>query len=240
MAKAPEDRFQSMADLQAALRGHAGRTGPIHLTPPVGSTAILMEQQAGNSQRMRMGFDQTMATPAPVSITPGVYQPGPVPRVAAAATAPKQTTTFRNAAGETTDLDFAPRSKRRIVIATASIVGLAAAGLLVTLLVTRPSPGKPAGSEPAAAVPTAAPVIEPMPEPKFTPPPPAAAVEPPPVPPPTPVRPAEDPAKSRKKNLAGKAKKLSDQPGGNPTERPTPPAAPPAATPGGRLNTERW
>jgi hypothetical protein len=76
LAKSPDDRFQSMHEFQAALRSHAVSASsprPVHGIPVVGSTAILNEQPAANSRRSGVAFDQTMATPAPVSLRPGSY-----------------------------------------------------------------------------------------------------------------------------------------------------------------------
>jgi hypothetical protein len=207
----------------------------------VGNTAILPQQWPGGRPRSGFALDQTMATPAPVSITPGVFQPVQSSRVVEPAAGVKQTTTFRNASGEATDLNFnGARGKRRTVVAVAAIVGLAAAGLAITVLVTRPSPGKPAAPESAATTP--APEPEPVPAPKFTPPPAVPAFEPPPpAPAAEPTPPADESGKHRgKKGGAGKGKKGADQPTGKTADRPSPPAAPPPAAPSGKNNTERW
>src|SRR5450759_1202147 len=75
LAKAPSDRFQSMTEFQSALRGYAaGHTGPIHMTPSVGSLSLLSEPPPSSRPRSGFGFDRTMATPMPVSITPAMYQ----------------------------------------------------------------------------------------------------------------------------------------------------------------------
>jgi serine/threonine protein kinase len=238
LAKAPEARFQSMTELQATLRGSHGHTGPIHLTPPVGTTAILGEPPPAPSyaqhRRSDPAFDQTMATPAPVSITPGVYKPPTYPPVHAPVTAPKQTTTFRNATGESMDVDMDLRPKRRTLLAVGAIVGLAAVGLLITVLVTRPASRPVAAPEPAAATPAPAP--EPLPEPKFAPPPPAPAFEPPA---PTPARePPPVPApQHHKKPSSGKGKKTSGEPSVKPSE---PTSAAPTPAPAVKPNTERW
>jgi eukaryotic-like serine/threonine-protein kinase len=257
LAKNPEDRFQSMTELQAALRGVGGaHTGPIHITPPVGTTAILMEQRPASRPPSRpparppsrpdsaYAFDQTMATPAPLSITPAMYTQPRGSAMAVPAAGVKQTTTFRNAAGEAADTDDDLRPKRRTAIAVASIVGLAAVGLGVTLLVTRPS-NKPAIAEPAATTPAPAavpaPEPEPTPAPAFVPPPQPHAFEPPPsAPAAEPAPAAEENAKSRKKGGSGKTRKGSEPVMGKAPEHtaPTAPAPPPA--PAGKLNTERW
>jgi serine/threonine-protein kinase len=244
LAKAPSDRFQSMTEFLSALRGYAaGHTGPIHLTPPVGSTAILPQQWPGGRPHSGFALDRTMATPAPVPVTPGVFQPVHSSRVVEPAAGVKQTTTFRNASGEATDVDFnGGRGKRRTVVAVAAIVGLAAAGLAITVLVTRPSPGKSAATESAATAPAPTPEPEPVPTPKFTPPPAAPAFEPPPpAPAAEPTPPADESGKHHgKKAGAGKGKKGAEQPTAKITDRPSPPAAPPPAAPSGRNNTERW
>jgi serine/threonine-protein kinase len=245
LAKSPSDRFQSMSEFQAALRAYsysAAHTGPIHITPPVGTTAILPEPRP-ITQRPGFAFDRTI-TPAPVSFTPGVYQPAQPSMISEPSTIGKQTTTFRNAAGEATDVDFDLRPKRRIAIAVASIIGLAAVGLAVTVLVTRPSADKPGTGEPAATAPApaaipAAPAPEPTPTPAFVPPPPAPAFEPPPpAPEAKPAPPADETGKRRKKGSSGRAKKGTDQVEDRAPDRPSPPASPPP--PSGRNNTERW
>jgi serine/threonine protein kinase len=238
MAKAPEARFQSMSDFQTALRGYSARTGPIHITPPVGNTAILGDQPSAPSyvphRQSGLGFDQTMATPAPVSLTPGVYKPPTYPPVHAPVTAPKQTTTFRNATGESMDVDMDVRPKRRVVLAVAGIVGLAAAGLLITVLVTRPTSRPSAAPEPTATTPAPA-APEPLPEPKFTPPPAAPAFEPP-APTPAPAPTAEETTKPRKKQSPGKGHKGASEASSKPTDHPAATAAPPSS----KANTERW
>ena len=248
LAKSPADRFQSMNEFQAALRAQAGwHTGPIHLTPPVGTTAILNEPQPGSRLPSYQGarspsglaFDVTI-TPAPESVTPPPYRTPSSrgqPPAARGPTPPgeiKQTTTFRNATGETMDTDLTGRGTRRTALAVATIVGLAAAGLAVTLLVTR-SASKPASPDPAAAAaPVAEPAPAPTPEPKFTPPPPAALPPPPPVVEDKPVAPDVEPAKSRPKK--GKGKKGAEAGPARP-DRPSPPPPPPQPA---NINTERW
>jgi hypothetical protein len=121
----------------------------------------------------------------------------------------------------------------------AAIVGLAAAGLGITLLVTRPSTSKPAAPEPAATTP--APEPDPTPPPRFTPPPVAPTVEAtPPAPAAEPAPAADEPSKLRpKKTATGKGKKGGEPPAGRTGERPSAPADTPAA-PASRVNTERW
>ena len=256
LAKSPDDRFQSMTEFQHALRGHAlGHSTPIHLTPPVGNTAILIEQPpfgrppsrppARQPSRPNSGyaFDQTMATPAPVSVTPGVFQPPRTSTFDEPANGGKQTTTFRNAAGEASDTDYLVRPKRRTAIAVATIVGLAAVGLAVTVMITRPSSSKSTAGDPAAGTPAAAAVPaspEPTPAPTFEPPaPPPRAFEPPPAPPVEDTRAVGENTKAHKKSGTGKGRKGAEPAPVKPPERPTAPAAPPAA-PGGKNNTERW
>ncbi len=243
LAKEPADRFQTMSELQAAFRAQAGqRTGPIHLTPPVGTTAIL-DQPAGARSPSGLAFDQTMATPAPLSITPPLYRtpssrgyhpPGPGP------TPPgelKQTTTFRNAAGESLEVDLLGRGKRRTVVAVASIVGLAAAGLAVTLLVTRPA-DKPASPDPAAAAAPVEPEPRSIPEPKFVPPTPPLA-PPPPVVEAEPPAPAPDPVPPRPKKT-GKGKRPVASSAARPERPPRPVAPPDPPEPPKPASTERW
>jgi serine/threonine protein kinase len=234
LAKAPEQRFQSMADFASALRGQM--TVPFHashITPPVGSTAILTEQSPGGRQRSGFAFDRTI-TPAPISLTPGVvsaYRRAPTVEPTPAI---KQTTTFRNATGEVADTEITAPAKSRTAIAVASIIGVAAVGLAVTLLVTRGAPTKttvePAASSPApAAIPS---VPAPDPVRAFEPPPqPAVAPTPPPEPPPAAA--SDEPGKQRKKG--SKSKRVADKP----TERSEPAPAPPPPS-DGKKNTERW
>jgi serine/threonine protein kinase len=239
LAKAPDDRFQSMIEFQAALRAQsASQPGPFHVTPPVGTTAILADAPPTLRPPSGFAFDQTMATPAPVSVTPGVYQPAPPARVYEPGTSGKQTTTFRNATGEATDVDFDLRPKRRTAMAVAAIVGLAAAGLVITLLVTRPSGNRPTAPEPAAAAAAPAPEPEPPPPPpRFTPPPVVPAVEPTPPPPAATPTPPEDETKKRhpKRASPGKHRKSTEEPAARPMEKPSEPPAP-----SGKNVTERW
>jgi serine/threonine protein kinase len=260
LAKSPEDRFQSMSEFQATLRSSvaAAHTGPILIAPQVGTTAILDEPRRPSPSRPpssspyrppsyppsrppsnpHFAYDQTMATPAPVSITPGVFQPATASRFPEPPAPVKQTTTFRHATGESTDMAFNVGHKRRTAIAVASIVGLAAVGLAITMLVTRPGANKPAASEPAPAVVPAAPAPEPVPAPSFKPPPPERAFEPPPPPAvqPTPPPVAEEDGKHRKKG-SSKGRRTADRAPDREPERPSAPPPPPA---GGKNNTERW
>ena len=238
LAKSPDDRFQSMLEFQNALRGHATtRATPVHGVQSVGTTAILSEQPESRSRRSGVAFDQTMATPAPVSLRPGSFPPSHVSTVVEPATSPKQTTTFRTATGEMADTALTSSSKRRTVIAVGSIVGLAALGLAITVLVTRPSPHPAGSAEPAAAAPSPEPAAIPAAQPERVP-----VFEPPPPPPRVVVEPPVFPAeenKQHKKGSSGKSKKGGDRVAEKP-ERPAQPeiAPPPAAD--SKKNTERW
>ena len=249
LAKSPDARFQSMLEFQAALRGHAAnRSTPVQGVPSVGSTAILGEQYASHARRSGVAFDQTMATPAPLSLRPGSFassKPGSVPpshisTVVEPVTSPKQTTTFRTATGEMADTNIRSPSKRRTAIAVGSIIGLAAVGLAITILVTRPSPQPSGPAAPAAAAPA------PDPEPIPAPPPPQPERMPAFVPPPPPAPAAEQPpapaeeAKQQKKGGSSKHKKGGDKVADKP-ERPAPPeVAPPPPAAGSKKDTERW
>jgi len=247
LAKDPADRFQSMVEFQAALRAPTG----MHATPMFGNkppsamrTALLDEQQGLAAQRA-MPFDRTMATPPPLALGRSPSRPplsqGRAPSwppsqistmVDPSGTVPpsapvKQTTTFRHATGELGITDTNLRGKRTTVVAIAAVVALAAAGLIITLLVTRPS-GKPTVTETAS---TATPP-DPVPPPSPLPPPQAERIEPP-APPPVVRTPEPEPQDSRssKKIGGGRTKKNSE----HATERPTP-----APDPAGKRDTERW
>ncbi|MBN2576970.1 MAG: serine/threonine protein kinase [Deltaproteobacteria bacterium] len=250
LSKDPADRFQSMTEFQAALRGNFSvHTGPISIAPQVGTTAILDEPRPPSPSRPpvrppsnpQFAYDATMATPAPVSITPGVFQTAGYPAQPEPPAPVKQTTTFRNAAGEATDLDFDRGRKRRTGIAVAAIVGLAAAGLVATYYVTRPTPGGPAATEPAPRAVPAAPAPEPVPAPTFTPPPPEPAIEPPPPPADRTSPPAAEEKSKRRKRSASRTRKIGDKSSDRTTvkspERPSEPVVPPPPT---RTTTERW
>jgi len=257
LAKSPDDRFQSMLEFQTALRGHAGAHGtPVQGVPAVGTTAILGEHYESHARRSGVAFDETMATPPPVSLRqgssspsrPGSYsssRPGSVPpshisTVVEPVSSPKQTTTFRTAAGEVADTEIRSSGKRRTVIAVGSIVGLAAVGLAITLLVTRPSPQSPVSAPPAAAAPA------PDPDPIPTAPPPQAERIPAFVPPPDPVAeqppaPADDPMRQKKGNI-NKRKKGGDKVTSKPDkpEKPTVPVVSQPPATGDKKDTERW
>jgi len=255
LAKKPEDRFQSMAEFQSALRGHTGaHSGPIHLTPAVGSTAILVEQRPPSWPPGRppsrppgrppsgFAFDQTMATPAPVTVTPGVFQPPFASTVTEPVAGVKQSTTFRHATGESVEVDVDFRPKRRTAIAVASIVGLAAVGLTVTVLVTRPSASKTTNAAPAAAAPAPSANPEPVPLPAFAPPKPAPAFEPPPPPPKVEEAkpPVEEEAKTHRRARIHRTRRVAEPVRERTHERVAPPVAPPPEPPASKNNTERW
>lgn len=246
LAKDPEQRFQSMAEMQAALRSHVPQSHtPVFGGPSPVRTAVLgPEDGESAAQRAVMPFDRTMATPPPVAV--GARSPSRPPRppskppsristlVEPAATVPpvgpaKQTTTFRNATGELGETDLRIRGKRNTVVAVVAVVALAAVGLLVTLLVTRPS-GKPTQTE---TVSTAAPPepAPPPPEPKL---PPQAEPLPTPTPPPA-VRPPEpvvqQPEPKLVKKPSGRGKHTEHV-----SEHPTAPEPEPAS----KKDTERW
>jgi serine/threonine protein kinase len=250
LAKDPNNRFQSMLEFQAALRGHVTS----HPTPGFGApspvrTAILDADQSIAAQRAVMPFDVTITPPPMVSGTRGgsrtpsrppartpsrppsnvstLVEPGGSGEVVGVT---KQSTTFRNATGELRNTDVTFRAKRNTIVAVAAVVALAAAGLIITVLVTRPS-GKTPGTEPTTA--TVAPPAEP-----FVPPPPPLAepihaVEQPAPPPPRPAV-EDEPTDNRghKRPSSGKSKKPD-----KPTERPV--VAPPP-DPTGKKDTERW
>lgn len=264
LAKDPGDRFQSMTEFQAALRGHA----TTHATPVVGvasptGTAILDGPPPSPYRRSGYALDQNMTTPAPVSPRPGSTppsrrpgstppsrRPGSTPpshvSTMVEPTAPqKQTTTFRNAAGEASNPDLASVGKRRTTIAVAAIVGLAAIGLIVTVLVTRPSSTSKTDQgaathsargpepEPAQHEPDPIPPPAPKAEPAYDPPQPGAKIE---SPTPSPI---EDENPSKHGAGKGKGKKPGEKPQ---AEHEQHPAAPPSegANAGGKNPTERW
>jgi serine/threonine protein kinase len=239
LAKKPEDRFQSMSEFQAALRSHSIPRGtPIYGIPSVGSTAVLDEPHGKPRRGSSISaFERTMATPAPVPVSPGTFPPH-VPTVVEHPTPSKQSsTTFRTATGEVADTALTSTSKRRTIIATASIVGFAAVGLAVTLLVTRPShpPAVPANPPAAAPEPEPEPVV--IPEAPLAQPEKIPAIEPP-TPPPA-VAPATLPAedKHHRKGIANKPKSATGE------KMSAPPAErndQPSATAGEKKNTERW
>jgi hypothetical protein len=264
LSKEPADRFQSMGEFQAALRSltTAPHAMPFAMQPSAVRTAVLEGQEVA-AQRPVMPFDRTMATPPPVAlgrapsrppwgamVTPPPVAPGRAPSrppshvstmfdPSASGSPPsttKQSTTFRNASGEMAATNVNLRGKRNTIVAVAAVVALAAAGLVITLLVTRPGP-KPQTVEVAA--PTAAP--DPTPPPSPLPPPqaePIHEIEPPPSTPPTntvePERQAGPDHKSTRKPSNGKSRRPD-----RPTEQPTPP---PVADPGSKQkpDTERW
>ena len=240
LAKKPDDRFDSMGEFQAALRGYTpSHATPVRGMPSVGSTSILEDFPAPPAQRSHISaFDRTMATPAPVSVSPGTFPPSHIPTIVDPTTGTKQsTTTFRTATGEVTHTALTSSSKRKTVIAAASVVAVAAVGLAVTLLVTRSTPQPTAPAAPAAAVPEPEPAAIPAPPaapperiPAFEPPRPAPspAVAPAPLP-------AEEKNKHHKKGSSPKPKGVGEKV----IDKPAPPEESPAAQ-GGKKNTERW
>jgi len=240
LAKSPGDRFQSMLEFQAALRGHTtSHNTPVHgVMPPSPHTTAIDTQSNAHWSSPRFAFDQTMATPAPVSLRPGSVPPSHVSTMVEPVAIPKQTTTFRTAAGEVSDTALTGTGKRRTVIAVGAIVGLAAVGLAITVLVTRPSSPPPTGStESAATAPAPEPVAVPvipaaLPErvPSFEPPPPPAETPPP--------QPFEE-AKQHKKSGSSKAKKGGEKVADKP-EKPAQPKVESPASAADKKNTERW
>jgi serine/threonine protein kinase len=239
LAKKPEDRFQSMSEFQAALRSYALPHGtPVYGMPSVDSTAVLNElHEKPRRQSAISAFERTTATPGPVPVSPGTFPPSHVPTVVEPATTPKKsTTTFRTSAGEVSDTALTSMGKRRTIIATASIVGFAAVGLAVTLLVTRPSPQPAVPAEPAAAAPapepTAIPEV-PVAQPERIP-----AIEPP-TPPPA-IAPAPLPAEENKHHKKGSASKPQNAAGEKMSAPPAEHDDQTPATAGEKKNTERW
>jgi serine/threonine-protein kinase len=280
LAKSPDDRFQSMPEMQAALRAGlaAPHTGPILIAPSAGNTAILPQQRTPSPSRPAFAFDRTI-TPAPVSITPGVFQSGGtsvLPGTTRPSSYParppsvhprppsshpprslgetaKQSTTFRNAAGESSEVDVDLRPKRRTAAAVGVIVGLAAVGLGVTLLVTRPPANKTSISAPEPpAAPLPPPPPEPVPLPELAPPTPTPAPRVVESPPPDEVKPppAEDNDRTRRRPGGARPGRGRDRGVTRPPpDRPVPSVAPvvpavpvptPPPPPQPRPNTERW
>jgi serine/threonine protein kinase len=275
LSKEPADRFQSMAEFQAALRSSTGMyAAPVFGAPPsTVRTAVLEGEQAAAARP----FDRTMATPAPVAVGRAPSRPpygmgttpppmsggrapsrppralGMTPPPAGAGRSPswpphvstmldpsasvappgttKQSTTFRNASGELAATDVNLRGKRNTVVAIGAVVALAAAGLVITLIVTRPAP-KPIPVETTA--PVAAP--EPTPVPSPLPPPQAEPIHEPESPPPANTLEVERP-------LANERKPIKKPSGGkirHPEHAtdPAPQVAPEAS--GKKPDTERW
>ncbi len=240
LAKSPDDRFQSMTDFQAALRGHAlARGTPVHGVPSAGYFPGIEPPASVPYRNSGFALEQTMATPAPVSLTADPFPPSHVSTVIEPSTSPKQTTTFRNATGEVEDTALASPGKRRTLIAAGAIIGIAAVGLAITILVTRPSPHA-AGSAPSAAASApepATPAARPEPLPAFVPP------TPPPSPPPSALPavrptalPAEEPRHHHRKETVSKPKKAHEREPRKPG-RPESPAPP---SPAESTNAERW
>jgi serine/threonine protein kinase len=255
LAKNPDQRFQSMADFQSAIRGQASFHGmAVPGLPRTERTAVMESQPDSPQQGTDLGFDVTLATPPPLSVKqskPGSIPPSNIPTLLDQKHKAKQsTTTFRNATGEVEIADTAltSPSKRRAVFAVASIVALAAIALIVTVVVTRPTPSPPVPVESptvAPATPFKPPIPDPDPIPElakpkpFEPPPTATerSVEhdPPPIEKGKHVKKGKD-GKSRKGFEKG-FEKAPDKPSEKPTVRPPDPA--PELTPPPK-NTERW
>jgi serine/threonine protein kinase len=288
LAKSPDDRFQSMQEMQAALRAGAAapHTGPIQIAHSAGNTAILPQQRTPSPSHAPFAFDRTI-TPAPVSITPGVFQPGGTSVLPGATRPPsmyparppsvhsrppsvhpprppsshpprslsdpaKQSTTFRNAAGESGEVDVDLRPKRRTAAAVGVIVGLAAAGLGVTVLLTRPPSNKTSTTSAPEPAPLPPPPPEPVPLPELAPPTPTPAPRVVETPPPVEVKPpAEDNDRTHRRPGGARPGRGRDhgvtRPSPDrPVDRPAPPVVQPVPVPTPPLppqprpNTERW
>jgi eukaryotic-like serine/threonine-protein kinase len=243
LAKDPADRFQTMAEFQAALRLPAGaQTTPVFGNQPSAMRTALLDEQQGMAAQRAMPFDRTMATPPPVPVgrmpsrPPGRAPSWPPSHISTmvdpSSTVPpptpiKQSTTFRHATGELGMANTSVRGKRTTVVAVAAVVALAAAGLIITLLVTRPSGKTPVTETVPAVQPT-----EPTPPPPSPVPPPQAERFEPPPPPPVVRTPDPEPQDIRtSKKITGKTKKTVE----HPAEHPAPPVEQP-----GKKDTERW
>jgi hypothetical protein len=232
LAKDPAHRFQSMTEFLAALRGR----GLSHVTPAPVATAILDAQPSGMNALRHSSPDRWGGSAGGGATSPTVSLPDADSAVATRGSTQKQTTTFRTSNGEISDTDMVSPRNRKTAIAIASVVGLAAAGLAVTLLVTRPSKGPVETPTAQPAIPAAA-----LPEPE----------KPAPSPPPPP------PVVAQPDPVPEKATEPTDEPSADPTDKPgrhrkTPkgskpvqvsaPVAPsqPSPPPGGKNDIERW
>ena len=246
LAKNPDQRFATMIDFQAALRGHGVPYGtPIHGSPIVAHTAVLPQPYQAPSRQSGLGFDVTMDTPPPVSLRPGSVPPGHVPTVMESTPPLKQSTTFRTAAGEISATDMRLQGKGRTKFAVIGGVGLVAAGIAAAVLFTRPTHIKdgPASSTSVAPAqpttetetdsttlapnqpPTPVHFVEP-PKPKPTP---TYAIEPPP-----PVaKPVEEPRHLRRNPATGRPSRRHGPDPDDPGDQPSPVGNP-------SKNTERW
>jgi serine/threonine protein kinase len=241
LAKNPENRFQSMVEFQAALRSQVlGHGTPMHGVPSVGTTAILDEQPPRARSASQLEYDRTMATPPPVALRPGSVPPSSVPSYLDSGHGHKKaSTTFRTATGEVADIRIGGSGKRKTAIAIGAIVGMAAVGLGITMLVTKPTDSP----KDKTAATTAAPAPVPDPIPAFQPPTPPPLPPPPPSPPPAEVekeepRPhvVEEPRRHRKA-VSGKGRKSSEKPSERPATAPEPDDS---SESGGSKSTERW
>ncbi len=190
----------------------------------------------------RPPYGSSTVTPAPVRVGSPSRPPRPPSNppapgstmfdpAAAFEPAGKPPTTFRTTTGEVAVADISLRPKRHTAVAVAAVVGLAAVGLVVTLVVTRP-PAKTAATEAAAPAP------EPLPPPP--PPPPVPAPEPEPVPEVQPAPPpphyAEEESELRKDKTSRKSSANKSR-GSSPKtiEHPAP-----SPEPADKKETERW
>jgi serine/threonine-protein kinase len=131
LAKAPDERFQSMTELQMALRGR------------------------GPSAHMSASTSAVVSLGQPANVEPS----------AAATTVLTGSTTFQTTTGELADEQVGGQRKRKVLVAVAGVVGLAAAGVIVTVLATG-APPKPSAPAPAPTAPalTALPPSSPSPD----------------------------------------------------------------------------
>jgi serine/threonine protein kinase len=243
LAKDPRQRFQSMAELQAALRGNlsqAGYKAPTFAPSPA-KTAML---EADVAAQAGAPFDVAIETPPPATLgsrppsQPPLHISTQLDSDGAVALPAKQPTTLRHATGEISNSKIDLRGKRRTAVAVAAVLGLAAAGLIVTVLVTRPASKPP--------VVETQPMVLPQPT-HFVPPEPAPQPEPPPrpqlAPEPTQVQPTVTPPKKTHPEPSPNKPGKHHHPVTVPTVNgATPPVTqpPPPQDPLDPRNTERW
>jgi eukaryotic-like serine/threonine-protein kinase len=234
LAKNPDDRFQSMAELQYVFRRQGHSTTP-PLQPAEAAfarTAVIEAQQEPSEPKAKV--------PSRPPLQVATATEPPPPRTASVQTP----TTFRTANGEVIDTAVVPSRRRRIAVRLGSIVALAAAGLGITVLVTRPSPTKPEPAETVSTTPAPEPSPPPLAKPTVAEPeaqvPPSKAFEPP-KPPPVPqaIEPEPAPAEVKPaKKTPSKGKKLAaDRPAPKP---PAPAPVEPTPVPGIKPSIERW
>jgi serine/threonine-protein kinase len=195
LAKNPNHRFQSMVAFQAALRSHASAAPSLGASPTV-RTAILDEPP--HAEVPRPSAHPPMA-PKPSSV-PTLVEPVAVARPSST----ERSTTFRTAAGELRNTGASTRGARPAVMAIAGVVGLAAAGLIVTLLVTGQSQSSTSNQTTATAPPA------PLPPPPAAPTPPPAAPET--VPAGVPTKLAPEPPATRKAQKPRSTKRTPSAP----------------------------